>query len=53
MLWGQLVKSFPQGTLKQGTHQAKISVTGIPAGLYHYTLFVNGERTATKTLVAD
>jgi len=51
---GQLVKSFPQGNLKQGNYKAKISLSGVPAGLYHYTLLVNGERSdAKKVVVGD
>ena len=48
---GQLVKSFPQGTLKQGNYQAKITLSDLPAGLYHYTLLVNGEKTDARKLV--
>ena len=48
---GQLVKTMPQGTLKTGVHQVKISFAGLPAGLYHYTLLVNGERTDSKKVV--
>ena len=50
---GQLVKSFPQGTLKQGNYRAKISFAGVPAGVYHYTLLVNGERTDAKRVVVS
>jgi len=50
---GQLVKSFPQGKLKQGNYQAKVSLSGFPAGLYHYTLVINGEKTDAKKLVVN
>jgi len=50
---GQLVKTLPQGTLKKGGHKSKVSFAGFPAGLYHYTLFVNGERTDSKKVVVN
>jgi len=50
---GQLVKSLSQGTLKQGSYQAKISLAGVPVGLYHYTLLVNGERADAKKMVVN
>jgi len=50
---GQLVKTLPQGTLKRGTYQAKISLAGVPAGVYHYTLLINGERTDGKKVVVN
>jgi len=48
---GQLVKSFPQGKLKQGSYKTKITLSDLPAGLYHYTLLVNGEKTDARKLV--
>jgi hypothetical protein len=30
-----------------------ITVEGIPVGLYHYTLIVNGERSDAKIMVAN
>ena len=48
---GQLVKSVEQKTSVAGSYQAKISFAGVPAGLYHYTLLVNGERTDSKKVV--
>jgi tetratricopeptide (TPR) repeat protein len=50
---GQFVRSFPQGTLVQGNYQAKVSFAGTPAGLYHYTLLINGEKTDAKKLVVS
>jgi len=47
---GQLVKSVEQKT-SIGRFKSKISFAGFPAGLYHYTLFVNGERTDSKKVV--
>jgi hypothetical protein len=52
-LYGQLVKSLPQGNLSSGNYQAKISLSGISAGMYHYALLVNGERTDTKKMVVN
>jgi len=48
---GQIVKSVVQKNSVAGNYQAKISFSGVPAGLYHYTLWVNGERTDTKRVV--
>jgi tetratricopeptide (TPR) repeat protein len=50
---GQLLKSLPQGTLVEGTYRMNISLTGLPAGLYHYILFVNGEQTDAKKLIVN
>jgi len=50
---GQLVKNIPIGTSVEGNHQVKISLLGVPAGLYHYTLFVNGERADARKLVVN
>jgi hypothetical protein len=49
---GQLVKSVVQET-SVGKHQANISVAGLPVGVYHYTLIVNGERVNSKKLVVN
>jgi len=49
---GQLVKSVEQKT-SIGRFKSKISFAGFPAGLYHYTLFVNGERTDSKKLIIN
>ena len=50
---GQLLQILPQGTLGQGSYQTTISLAGVPAGVYHYVLVVNGERTDTKKLVVN
>jgi type IV secretory pathway VirB10-like protein len=50
---GQVVKNLPQGTQKMGYYQTKIHLSSLPAGLYHYTLFVNGERTDSKKVVVN
>jgi len=50
---GQLVKSISIGTSVEGNHQVKISLLGVPAGLYHYTLLVNGEKTDARKLVVN
>jgi len=49
---GQFVKSVEQKT-SVGGHKSKISFVGFSAGLYHYTLFVNGERTDSKKVVVN
>jgi hypothetical protein len=48
---GQLMQILPLGTHKQGSYQTVISLTGIPAGLYHYALYVNGERTDARKMI--
>ena len=50
---GQLLQSSSQGKLQQGRHQAKIDVSGMPAGLYHYSLFINGEQTDAKKMIMN
>ena len=50
---GQLIKAFPQGTLKEGSYQAKISLAGISNGIYSYVLLVNGERADAKKMVVN
>jgi len=50
---GQLVQALPQGMLKKGGYQTKISFAEFPAGIYHYVLFVNGERTDAKKMVVN
>jgi len=50
---GQLVKSLPQGTLTKGNYKTTISVVGMPVGVYHYTLVVNGERVDGKKVVVN
>jgi hypothetical protein len=39
--------------LPEGGYQAKVSVTGMAAGMYHYALFVNGERVDAKKMVVN
>ena len=50
---GQLVKSLPQGKLSKGSYKATVSVSGMPMGVYHYTLVVNGERVDGKKVVVN
>jgi hypothetical protein len=50
---GQLLQIYPQGTLKEGNYNTKVSLANVPAGIYYYTLFVNGERTDGKKLVVN
>jgi len=50
---GQMVKSLPQGKLSKGNYKTTISVVGLPVGVYHYTLVVNGERVDGKKVVVN
>ena len=47
---GQCVKILSQETSVAGSYQTTISLTGVPAGMYCYALYVNGERTDAKKL---
>jgi hypothetical protein len=44
---------LPQGTLVEGTYSMNISLTKLPAGMYHYILFVNGEQSDAKKLIVN
>ena len=48
---GQLVLQIPKGTQAEGAYQATVALTNMPKGVYHYALYINGERTDTKKLV--
>jgi len=50
---GQLLQSLPQGKLQQGYHQVKIDASGMPTGLYQYSLLINGEKADTKKLIVN
>ena len=50
---GQLVLQIPKGTQAEGTRQANVSLTNMPKGIYHYALYINGERIDTKKLIIN
>ena len=50
---GQVMQTLPQGRQQPGSYQAKVTVSGMPAGMYHYALFVNGEKADTKKMVVN
>jgi len=50
---GQMVKSLPQGNLSKGNYKTTVSVSGMPVGVYYYTLVVNGERVDGKKVVVN
>jgi hypothetical protein len=50
---GQLLQSLPQGTKKEGSYRTEISLVGLPAGMYHYILFINGEKADGKKLIVN
>jgi len=50
---GQLLKILPQGKLKTGYYQTRINVLGLPIGMYHYSLLINGEREDTKKMIVN
>jgi len=50
---GQLLQDLPQGTQKPGSYRLEVSLVGMPAGVYHYVLFVEGEKADWKKLVVN
>jgi len=50
---GQLLQSLPQGTKRVGSYHIEISLVGLPAGMYHYILFVDGEKADAKKLIVN
>ena len=50
---GQLLQNLSQGKLYQGHHQVKIDLSGMPAGLYHYSLFINSEQIDAKKMIVN
>jgi len=48
---GQLLQSLPQGTKKEGNYRTVISLAGLPSGMYHYILFIDGEKADAKKLI--
>jgi len=50
---GQLLQDFPQGTKKPGSYRLEVSLVGMPAGVYHYVLFVEGEKADGKKLIVN
>jgi hypothetical protein len=48
---GQKVYEIPARNLTEGTHSFEISVTGLKAGVYTYSVIANGERTTRKMMV--
>ena len=50
---GQLLQTLPQGTKKEGTYRIELSLAGLPAGMYHYILFINGEKADAKKLIVN
>jgi len=50
---GQLLQDLPQGTQKPGSYRLEVSLVGMPAGVYHYVLFVEGEKADGKKLIVN
>jgi len=48
---GQQIQTLPQGMRKTGHYQTTISLSGLPAGMYNYMLFVDGEKADAKKMV--
>jgi hypothetical protein len=48
-----ILQTLPLGARKQGNYQVEVSLANLPAGLHHYTLKVNGERTDTKKMAVQ
>ena len=50
---GQLLQALPQGTQKPGSYRIEISLAGLPSAMYHYILFVEGEKADAKKLIVN
>jgi len=50
---GQLLQTLPQGKRSPGYYQTRINLSGMSAGMYYYSLFVNGERADGKKLIVN
>jgi hypothetical protein len=50
---GKQILSFDQGTQARGTYQIEFNTNNLQAGVYFYTLNVNGERVTRRMVVAD
>ena len=50
---GQLLQALPKGTKKAGNYRTEISLTALPAGVYHYALFINGEKADAKKMMVN
>jgi hypothetical protein len=48
---GKRIKSMDQGTMEKGTHWVEFCSDGLIAGIYFYSLEVNGIKTATKKMI--
>jgi len=48
---GQLIQTLPQGMKKTGHYQTTISLSNVPAGVYNYMLFIDGEKADGKKMV--
>ncbi|HLN52565.1 MAG TPA: T9SS type A sorting domain-containing protein [Lentimicrobium sp.] len=48
---GQKVFELPVNTLAQGSHMLTIDATDLKAGIYTYSVIINGERTTRKMIV--
>jgi hypothetical protein len=49
--WGRLEQEIPSTDLTDGTQKVTISTSTLPAGVYHYSLFINNKLTDTKKMV--
>ena len=50
---GQLVQAVSQGKILPGYYNASLNVSDLSAGIYHYSLFVNGEQTDVRKMVVS
>ncbi|MCL2042417.1 MAG: T9SS type A sorting domain-containing protein [Bacteroidales bacterium] len=50
---GQLLQLLPQGTQSVGSYRIEISLVGLPSAMYHYILFVEGEKADAKKLIVN
>jgi hypothetical protein len=48
---GKEVIHFPVKSAKEGANTVELNMQGMPAGVYFYSLFVNGNNIDTKKMV--
>ncbi len=47
---GQLIRTFVEGAKTKGTHYVDMDASGLPAGIYFYSISINGNTTDSKKM---
>lgn len=50
---GQLLQRLSQGYMQPGYYQTRLNISNLSTGIYHYSLFVNGEKTDAKKMIVN